>query len=233
MNIIIPMAGEGRRFKEAGYKEDKPFINIDGKAMIRRVVDNLPIKEGDRLIIICRRGQEGKLRGLGAEVIPILDPTEGAACTVLLAERFINTRDELLIANSDQIVEYNLENWHAVRRLARPVAEGIVWLFKSDGHPKWSYAKVNYEGTITEVAEKDPISEWATCGLYYWSSGHSFVRYAEQMIDNDTKVNGEFYTCPVYNEALKIGKSVLPFFVDRMHGLGTPEDLENYILSIC
>ena len=96
-------------------------------------------------------------------------------------------------------------------------------------HPKWSFVKVNSRGIATEVAEKNPISDIATCGIYWYRKGSDYVKYAEQMIENEIRVNNEFYVCPVYNELIKDGKSLIPFFVHAMHGLGTPEDLKKYI----
>ena len=96
-------------------------------------------------------------------------------------------------------------------------------------HPKWSFVKVNSRGVATEVAEKNPISDIATCGIYYYRKGSDFVKYANRMIMNDERVNNEFYICPVYNFLIKDGKSLIPFYVDEMHGIGTPEDLNLYL----
>jgi hypothetical protein len=80
-----------------------------------------------------------------------------------------------------------------------------------------------------EVAEKLVISNNASTGIYGWAQGCDYVKYAKQMIDNDIRVNNEFYICPVYNEAIKDNKNILPMFVNKMHGLGTPEDLKIFI----
>jgi len=146
-----------------------------------------------------------------------------------LAEKYIDTDDELLIANSDQYVEFSPENFNMLRRLT-PV-DAIVLTFNAV-HPKWSFVKVNSRGVATEVAEKNPISNIATCGIYYYRRGSDFVRYAHQMIENDIRVNGEFYICPVYNELIADGKALIPYFVHRMHGLGTPEDLQKYLKQL-
>ena len=98
-------------------------------------------------------------------------------------------------------------------------------------HPKWSFAKVNEEGYVTEVAEKNPISNIATVGVYFWKKGSDFVNYAEQMIKKDIRTNNEFYVCPVYNQAIQDGKKIKTFPVERMWGLGTPEDLTYFLES--
>lgn len=222
MNIVIPMAGEGRRFKEAGYNEYKPFIDVLGKPMIERVVETLP--EWNQLIFIIREEHLEKMANYPGIKIPVKKTTEGAACTVLLAKEYINNSDELLIVNSDQIVRYNINNFNVIRNRS---PEGIVFVFKAEGN-LWSFVKFNSSYEIEEVAEKTPISEWGTCGIYYWKQGSNFVKAAEEMIRNNHRVNGEFYVAPVYNN---LAKSICPFFVDEMIGLGTPEDLENYLVT--
>jgi dTDP-glucose pyrophosphorylase len=96
-------------------------------------------------------------------------------------------------------------------------------------HPKWSFAKIDESGLVTEVAEKNPISNIATVGYYYWKKGSDFVKYAEEMISENIRVNNEFYVCPVFNQAVKDIKKVITFNVDGMWGLGTPEDLKYYL----
>ena len=107
-------------------------------------------------------------------------------------------------------------------------ADGGIVTFKAT-HPKWSFAKVNDDGLVTEVAEKNPISDNATVGYYYWKHGSDFVKYAEDMIEKDIRVNNEFYVCPVFNQAIEDNKQVRVYDVKGMWGLGTPEDLEYYI----
>ena len=152
--------------------------------------------------------------------------TEGAACTALLAKSHIDTREDLFIANADQIIEWNRDNFLALKWHAD--LDGIVLCFR-DSDPKWSFVKTGKKGVVTEVAEKRPISDIATCGIYWYRSGSDFVRLAESMITKDIRVNGEFYIAPVYNELIAEGGRLVPYFVDRMHGIGTPEDLRKYL----
>ena len=131
------------------------------------------------------------------------------------------------MANSDQIIEWNSRQF--IYDLMTKNADGGIATFKST-HPKWSYAKINEVGLVTEVAEKKPISDIATVGIYYWKHGSDFVKYAEQMIDKDIRTNGEFYVCPVFNEAILDNKRIFTSDIKKMWGVGTPEDL-NYYLS--
>ena len=107
-------------------------------------------------------------------------------------------------------------------------ADGGIVTFKAT-HPKWSFAKIDKNGVVTEVAEKNPISDNATVGYYYWKRGSDFVKYAEEMIEKNIRVNNEFYVCPVYNQAIEDGKTIRIAEAKSMWGLGTPEDLEYFL----
>jgi len=233
MNILIPMAGEGSRFKKEGYTFPKPLIDVNGKPMIQRVVENLDFDANYIFLVRKEHLENFQLKSLldivtnnRSTVIEVDSLTEGAACTTLIASEFIDNDEDLLIANSDQIIEYSRENFNTLKRLTS--VDGIVFTFRAI-HPKWSFIKVNSRGMGTRVAEKDPISDIATCGIYYYRKGSDYVKYALQMIEKNKRVNNEFYVCPVYNELIQDGKSLIPFYVDKMHGLGTPEDLNLYL----
>ena len=159
-------------------------------------------------------------------IIPVSGLTEGAACTTLLAKEFIDNNEPLLTANSDQFVEWDSNEF--LYSMQADEVDGGILTFNSV-HPKWSFAKTDDDGFVTEVAEKKPISDNATVGVYYWSKGSDYVKYAEQMIEKNNRVNGEFYVCPVYNEAVGDGKKIKTFHIDKMWGLGTPEDLEVFV----
>jgi len=88
---------------------------------------------------------------------------------------------------------------------------------------------LNDRGFVCEVAEKRPISDLATVGIYYWKKGADYVKYAEQMISKNIRVNNEFYVCPVFNEAIADGKLVRVKNIQKMWGIGTPEDLKTYL----
>ena len=152
--------------------------------------------------------------------------TEGAACTTLLAKEFIDSDAPLLMANSDQFLEWD-SNEFMYKMIEQKVDGGILSFHST--HPKWSFAKVDEYGYVTEVQEKNPISDIATVGVYYWAKGSDYVKYAEQMIQKNIRTNNEFYVCPVYNEAITDCKKIKTFNIDKMWGLGTPEDLKYYL----
>ena len=232
LNVLIPMAGAGSRFEQAGYTFPKPLIEVKNKPMIQVVVDNLNIKANYIYVVQKKHRQAYNLDTLlnlltpGCKVVEVDSLTEGAACTALLAKEFINNDAPLLFANSDQFVEWDSNEF--MYKMNETNADGGIVTFKAT-HPKWSFAKVGADGLVTEVAEKNPISDIATVGYYYWKNGSDFVKYAEQMIEKNIRVNNEFYVCPVFNQAIEDGKSIRTFDVRGMWGLGTPEDLDNYL----
>ena len=233
MNVLIPMAGAGSRFVSAGYTFPKPLIEVDGKPMIQVVVENLNIEANYTFIVQKEHYEKYSLQYLlnliapNCNIVQVDGLTEGAACTTLLAKEFINNNAPLVMANSDQFVEWN-SNECLYAFNADGIDGGIV-SFKAT-HPKWSYAKVGDDGFVSEVAEKKPISDNATVGIYFWKKGSDYVKYAEQMIEKNIRTNNEFYVCPVFNEAIQDGKKVRIKDIERMWGIGTPEDL-NYFLE--
>lgn len=232
MNILIPMAGAGSRFSKAGYTFPKPLIDVNGKPMIQTVVENINI-DANYIFIVQKEHREKyhldnmlSLIAPDCKIVEVDGVTEGAACTTLLAEEYIDNDQPLFIANSDQWVNWNSLDF--IYKMNELNADGGIVTFKAT-HPKWSYAAVDEDGMVTEVAEKNPISDNATVGFYYWKKGRDYVDSAKDMIAMDKRVNGEFYVCPVFNQAILMGKKIFTHNVEEMWGLGTPEDLETYL----
>jgi len=237
MNIVIPMAGMGSRFKDAGYKKQKPMIDVLGRPMIQVVTDSIGIKANYIFIARKQKDQEssnedvehvlGSLN-LDHKMIMIDQITDGAARTVLLAEKYIDNDQPLLIVNSDQYIEWNYVSF--IQKVNNMNADAGILTFKAH-ETKWSFVKIESDGYVSEVAEKQPISDDATVGVYYWRSGSDFVKYANQMISKNKRVNNEYYVSPVFNEAIADGKKIIAYQVKKMEGLGTPEDLQNFIMK--
>jgi NDP-sugar pyrophosphorylase family protein len=227
-NVVIPCAGLGSRFVNAGYSIPKPFLPIKGKAMIEHVVENIAMP-GDKVFLILQVEHlpyfvsTGLLHRGDVCVIPQQGQLYGAAYSVAtLAKDFIDNNEPLIIANSDQYVEYDKTDFRA--GIAQ--TDGLIMTFPAND-PKWSYARTNSEGRVLEVAEKIVISERATCGIYGFLHGRDFVDAAQNMMKKDIKTNGWFYVCPVFNEMLD--KDIYVYDIEKMYGMGTPEDLEaNY-----
>lgn len=229
MNVLVPMAGRGSRFAEAGYTFPKPLIDVRGEPMIAAAVRSLGVV-ADRFIylVLAEHLREYAIREVLHDltptavvtVVPVQTVTQGAACTALLARNFIDNDEPLLIANSDQVIDWD-------GRIDD--SDGMVLTFPAS-HPKWSYVRLDgYR--VREVAEKRPISHHATCGVYWFKRGRDFVRAADRMIAANKRVNGEFYIAPAINELIADGKRITAHPVHAMHGLGTPEDLEAYLRS--
>lgn len=240
INIVIPMAGTGSRFAQAGYAKPKPFIDVAGKPMIVRVLENLAYPNA-RYILIARKEHmdaEAALvrqieRDFNATFIPIEKLTEGTACTVLYARRWINNNERLMIANSDQIVDVDVREF--VADCAQRSLDGSILTFEDAArNPKWSFAKIDADRLVVEVQEKKPISKYATVGIYLFSHGRDFVDAAIDMLIECDRVNNEYYTCPTYNYLVRSGKKVGIYNIDisGMHGIGTPEDLNKYLALI-
>jgi len=232
LNVLIPMAGAGSRFEKAGYFFPKPLIEVNGKPMIQVVIENLNLDANFIYVVQKSHREKYNLDTLlnlltpNCKIIEVDGLTEGAACTALLTKEYINNDNPLFFANSDQFVEWDSNEF--MYKMQETNSDGGIVTFTAT-HPKWSFAKVNGDGLVTEVAEKNPISNTATVGYYYWKRGSDFVKYAEEMIEQNIRVNNEFYVCPVYNNAIKGGLIVRNFDVPKMWGLGTPEDLNYYL----
>jgi HAD superfamily hydrolase (TIGR01509 family) len=232
LNILIPMAGAGSRFEKAGYTFPKPLIDVNGKPMIQVVIDNLNIEANYIYVVQKEHRAKYNLDTLlnlitpGCKIVEVDGLTEGAACTTLLAKEHIDNDAPLLMANSDQFVEWDSNEF--MYKMIEQKLDGGFLTFKAT-HPKWSFTKIDENGYATELAEKNPISDIAIVGIYYWAKGSEYVKYAEQMIQKNIRTNNEFYVSPVYNEAIQEGKKIKPFHIEKMWGLGTPEDLVHYL----
>jgi len=232
MKVLIPMAGAGSRFEKAGYTFPKPLVEINGKPMIQTVVENINV-EAEHIFVVRKEHYEKynlqyllNLIAPNCKIVQVDGVTEGAACTTLLAKEYINNNEPLLMANSDQFVDWNSNEF--LYSMQSEGVDGGILTFESI-HPKWSFARLDDDGFVCEVAEKKPISNKATVGIYYWARGSDYVKYAEQMIRMDKRVNNEFYVCPVFNEAIQDKKKFKIFDIEKMWGLGTPEDLEVFL----
>ena len=234
INILLPVAGKAQRFLDQSYIMPKPLINVSKRHMIDWALDSMNIKNAN-LIFIVREDHIlsfdidkilKKKFGRNVKIVVAKSITEGAACTCLLAEKHINNDSPLVIYTPDVTFSkkwdpYTFKN------------DGHLLIFKSNSSAH-SYAKVNEKGFVTQTAEKKVISDNAAVGVYSFKKGSDFVKAAKLMIDSQDKFNNEYYICPVYNYLIKDGKKITISKVDKMHVLGTPEDLiffENNIIN--
>jgi dTDP-glucose pyrophosphorylase len=238
LNIVLPIAGRGSRFAVAGYAQPKPLIPIHGAPMIAAVVRNVRPRSAHRFIFVAlaEHLEHAGLREAltdaapGSVIVPVDRVTDGAACTVLLTRDYINSDQPLMLANSDQWVDIDIDDYLA--SMDRQRGDGLIMTMKADD-PKWSFVGLNGRRHVTRVVEKEAISNEATVGIYNFRRGSDFVRAAEQMIAKNLRVNNEFYVAPVYNELIAEGARIAIYNVGRegagMYGLGIPSDLEQFL----
>ena len=236
INILIPAAGAGSRFAKEGYEKPKPFIDVLGKPMIMRVLDNLKVDNAHYIIILQKAYFENEkelckqiAKDYNVSFVSVESLTEGTACSVLHARELIDNDIPLMIANSDQIIDIDINDY--INDCKDRNLDGSILCFTDkEKSPKWSFVKMNNE-LIVEVKEKEAISDIATVGIYLFSKGSLFVDSAIDMIVRNDRVNNEFYTAPAYNYAIKNGAKIGCFLMnfDDMHGIGTPDDLNKYI----
>lgn len=238
LNIVIPMAGAGSRFAKEGFVDPKPLIPVHGQPMIKVVIDNLRPACPHRFIFICQRahvaayGLKEKLTAWapGCEIVELDGLTEGAACTVLAASSLIDNEDALMIANSDQYVDCDINAYLAGMEAGK--LDGYIMTMRAND-PKWSFVGLDADGCATTVVEKEVISDEATVGIYNFRHGRDFIAAVHSMIAADLRVNGEFYVAPAYNELIKGGQRIGVFNIGvdgaGMHGLGIPADLKAFL----
>jgi NDP-sugar pyrophosphorylase family protein len=235
LNILIPLGGNDENFRKQGYLYAKPLIEIAGRPLIEHALAPFKTLTDVNTIFIIRKEDDLRfylrevlhLLSPGSEVVRIDGTTAGAACTALLAIEHIDNDEELLIANADQILDFDLANIIS-RFRARSLDAGTV-VFDSV-HPRWSFVKTDENDLVIEAAEKRPISRNATAGVYYFRQGRFFVKAAQAMIYKDASVNGGFFVCPCLNELLLSQMNVGVERIDRASyiSLATPQSVEEY-----
>lgn len=239
LTVILPCAGLGQRFVDAGYSARKPMIaiqNMGGKTMIQVVVENLKV-EAKFVFIVLKEDYEKYNLGHflrvicpGCEVIQTDGLTSGSAATVMLAREYLENNDNpVLLVNSDQFFtpEGVGEFLYAAQEKD---CDASVLTFKNS-NPKFSYCRTNEQGYVEEVAEKTVISDNANVGIFYHKKGSDCLKYIEQMIAADFRVRGEYYYAPAIGFAIKDGQKVTIYNVDTCWTLGDPESLEYFILN--
>lgn len=235
LTIVVPMAGRGSRFADAGFKDPKPLIPVRGRPMIRLVIENLRPKRPHRFVFVCQREHVAaydleRLLGEwapGCAIVQLDGVTEGAACSVLAADAWLDD-SPLMIANSDQYLDVAIDDY--LDGMAG--LDGLIMTMTASD-PRWSFVAVDGQGMATQLAEKVPISDQATTGVYNFARGSDFADAAREMIARDLRANGEFYVAPVYNvlieKGAKIGVHNIGSEANGMYGLGVPSDLALFL----
>ncbi len=236
MKVIVPMAGRGSRFANSSYSRPKPLIDVLGKPMFIWAIESLNGMDFSEIIFIALKEHESQF-GLSElmnkfvkvpfQLVLIDEVTEGQLCTVLAAKSIINTDESLLVIASDTIIEGDL-----MSDLTSSLEEvdGIISVLNLPGE-QWSFAKVDNDGKVIEVAEKTRISDWASTGMYYFKSGVKLVEEAERLIDNNERTRGEFYIMPLYQKLIDSGLNIRIAKAKNMWDMGTPEALAQFVAN--
>ncbi|EKD79357.1 MAG: Nucleotidyl transferase [uncultured bacterium] len=242
MTILIPLAGAGSRFAQAGYTDPKPLIPVDGQPMIIRATADLP--SGNQWVFICRAEhlayyplrQTLEQAYPGCQIIPIDYLTEGQASTCLLAKDYINNEQALLIGACDNGITYHQARWQQL--MDDSTVDALIFTFRNnvtvERNPKaYGWVEVNPDQTVKHVSvkmpiSKDPIHDHAVVGAFWFRQGKMFVQAAEEMIKKNTRINNEFYVDECMNNAVQLGVRVKVFEIDKYICWGTPNDLLTY-----
>ncbi len=237
--VVIPAGGSGVRFQNSEFKELKPFINFLGKTMFEWILLGFNSKIYNvKFKIIIRREFQNQynkeikyLENQYNVIFYYIDLiTEGTTATALFLYDEINNDDFLLLANCDQIVDIDFDDF--LNEHLSSKVDGSMLVFENIAKDKkWSYVKVDNNDMIQFVKAKDPISDWAVVGWYCYTKASYFISSGIKQIINLDKVNGEYYLCPTFNYLISEGKQIkaIKIKASKMHGIGTPKDLKKYL----
>jgi NDP-sugar pyrophosphorylase family protein len=236
INVVVLAAGPNDEFSEDGYRFPKNLVEIEGIPLLGRVIATTTTIAGDLRVIVCISQQEDRefhtsetirLVAPDAQIIHVKEQTAGALCTALLAVDLLSDEDELLIINGDSLVLQDLDGILNNFR-NRNLDAGTV-CFRAI-HPRFSFVRLAENFRITEVAEKRPISQFATAGVYWFKSAHDFKLSAFNSIRRRQDVDGKFYVSPVLNELILARANVGAIEIDssRYANLQSPKMIEDF-----
>ena len=238
--IIIPMAGEGKRFKNEGIKKPKFMIEVKNKSLFEWSLASLPTDISKKIIFICLYEHEKEFKvskfiknimdkkypKLKYELIYINEITGGQVETVLHVKHLVRPESSIMIFNIDtHFVSSRLKS--RVLTMNNREVDGLLGCFESDDD-NLSFIKLNKTGFVEEVKEKEVISEYASTGLYIFTNAEEFFEAGKQMVENGNKVKNEYYVSEIYNMLLKSGKKFEIDIAEEFFPLGTPDDLKKF-----
>ena len=234
MNILIPMCGKGLRLKNAGISIPKPLIEVDGLPMFHKVTNSINIDGNFHYVVrqehVTNYSIDSMIKRLNNGTVHVAtEDNEGQVQTCLLAKESIDNSEPLLIVNCDNYFVWNHEDFESL--LDNPNIDGAAFTFKDpQKRSHWCFAKVHDNNLIKSLVEKNPVSDIALAGGFYWRRGSDFVRCAEQVVADDIRTgNGEFYLGSVFNLAIAHGKRILNYPIEDMKSFGTPEELQHFL----
>lgn len=234
INVVIPMAGAGSRFKMAGYDEPKPFIEFNGKMMIEHVLSSFSNIEANFTLVLQEKFLKEQISELeylkqnyALKFVTVPKLTMGAAITALAAHNAIDPNLDILFADSDNIFSPE-DIYQFIENVRDRNLSGALLTFNSD-NPCFSYAKVDSSDTLIETKEKEVISNHAISGVYYFKTVELFRNSVIDLVVESDLSKGEFYMSNVYNHLRKFSKSIGIYDIEHFDCVGTPEQLLQYI----
>jgi hypothetical protein len=234
MNILVLAAAyAGLDMHDGGYPHC--LTEFDGVPLIERLVTNTGVLGDAKYIFALQETDVSRfhldnvvaLLAPGSVALPVSSTTKGAACTALLAAAHIDNDEELLIVSANELVDTDLST--VIARFRASKLDGGTLTFPSI-HPRYSYVRLNGDNLVAEAAQRNPISNNATVGIFWYARGQDFVAAAKNMIRKGAQVDGLFYICPAFNELIleqaRIG--VFPIEARCYHPLKTERQVYLY-----
>ncbi len=231
------MAGEGSRFRNAGWTTPKPLIELAGKPLFVRAIESVKVDDAPmKYSLIVRQEHIDEYavdKGI-REILPdamiysVEKTTRGAVETCLIAEAGIADDDAVVVMDCD--LEFRSEAYRRIIEEAlnnEDATGGALVSFDSD-QPKYSYAALDENGNVVRTAEKEVISNHALCGAYFFASGKEFKEIAHQLLEAPME-KPEFYVSLLYNYLLAKGDTVKLATMEDYRSYGTPEELKRYL----
>ena len=233
MKIIIPMAGLGSRFFNAGFTSPKPLIQVLDSTIVEHSVRSLNI-DGDYIFITRKfknHDHNHKLEKIlrtikpKCKIVTVDKLTSGAAETCLLAKEYIDPEDELIITNCDQYLD-----WDPQKFLEKSRRFDASLLTYGSKDPKNSFVLTDSREKVLRIAEKEAISDTALVGVHYWKKGKMFLSTADKLVQSVHGSKVESYVSLTYNYLIEEGKQITIHGISpgRFYSLGTPEDLKKF-----
>ena len=238
INLVLPAAGLGNRFRALGEHRPKPLIPVFEIPMILWVLLNFPLVSEDKILVICQK-KDNLPRALSdfvlnlpceLDFLEIEGVTEGPASTVALAFDKIGDAEAIIVANTDQFIFADLEPF--LEKVRGGDSQGQILTMSANSNA-WSYVGRDSEGKIDQVVEKIEISNEATVGIYGWSKSSLAKSAFDDTFQRNIRTNNEFYVAPTYNFMIQEGQRVETVMIGEhgkhVHGLGTPSDLGKFL----
>ncbi len=236
MKVLIPIAGKSSFFDDKNSPFSKPLVEIKGKSMIQHVIENLSsINDDFEFIFIvnsedCKKFHLNNILRLLSEkcsVVKVNEETKGALCSILLGIKHINSKEELIICNGDQIIDCD---FNEVLSSFRKKESDVGLITFNSVHPRWSYIRYDDDKNVVETAEKRPLSKHAIAGFYYFRQGLDFIKGAMKSIQKGSDINGMYYIAPSINQLILKNKKITAFEIvsEKYQSFYSPQKIREY-----